>query len=130
MGACVGGDWKGEPVAVGSWGWKGEVEGAEGLEKGVTAWGEARAKGLVDDRFRPVCCCDCGLAGVENALLFVPVALAINIDALNGFVVCWPGACNPVCMGGDRDPGPVWKGASEFCGMGGAVFGEKLCCEV
>lgn len=91
----------------------------DGLEKGVTAWGEERAKGLVADRLKPVCCWDWGLAGVGNAvLLFIPVALAIIIDALKGFVVCWPG-CNPVCIGGDRDPVPVWNEAIEFCGIGG-----------
>lgn len=92
------------------------ADGVDGFENGVTAWGEERAKGLVDRRCRSVCWVG-GLVGEENVLLFTPVALAINIDALKGLVICWPG-CSPVCMGGDKDPGPVWNEAT-FCGTGG-----------
>ena len=91
------------------------------LTKGLD---EDRAKGFVDWR------CGSEAAGglaafVKDGIWFdMPVGLDMSIDCRKGFVVCWPG-CSPVCMGGDKVP--VWKEATEFCGIGARPPGLKLC---
>lgn len=101
-GCCSGCCWAGDGD------WKGELE--VGAVNGWLACGEERAKGFVDTVLER-----CGVDDPEDGLVAVkgePVC-CWSMDCRKGLVVCW-GAC--------RLPGkpgaPVWKLATESCGIG------------